>query len=216
MNWIFSPLLILLLVALPIQAASGASAKVSGGFGCDRSSEGAICFDDGCVCGFKLRIEGEIVSATVEQVRKLLAVRRAIEVNYSESISINSPGGSVVAAMEIGRMFRNDRAYIVVAPGDSCVSACVLILAGAVDRWLRKPARIGIHRPYLDTAPQKRLTADEVRESYGRLLQDLRCPARASSTDGLHRFSRRSAPRGQTRLVPHSCATLLKKQRRRA
>jgi hypothetical protein len=174
MNWIFSRLLILFLLALPTQAALGASAKVSGGFGCDRGSEGAICFDDGCACGFKLRVEGEIVSATVEQVRKLLAVRRAIEVDYSESFSINSPGGSVVAAMEIGRMFRNDRAYIIVNPNDSCVSACVLILAGAVDRWLRKPARIGIHRPYLDTSPQKRLTADEVRESYGRLLQDLR------------------------------------------
>ena len=33
MNWIFSPLLILFLVALPIQAALGASAKVSGELG---------------------------------------------------------------------------------------------------------------------------------------------------------------------------------------
>ena len=193
MNWIFSPLLILLLVALPIQAASGASAKVSGGFGCDRGSEGAICFDDGCVCGFKLRIDGEIVAATVEQVRKLFAVRRAIKGSYSESFYINSFGGSVTAAMEIGRMFRTERAWISLRPdmhkqaavwwtrtstpelerAGNCVSACVLILAGAVERnlWV---GRVGIHRPYLDTTPQKPVTVDEVREGYGRLLHDLR------------------------------------------
>jgi polar amino acid transport system substrate-binding protein len=41
------------------------------------------------------------------------------------------------------------------------------------------------------------------------------CRARASSMDDLPRFSRRSAPLGKTGLVPHSCATLLKRQRRR-
>jgi hypothetical protein len=193
MNWIFSRLLILFLLALPTQAALGASAKVSGGFGCDRGSEGAICFDDGCVCGFILRIDGEIVAATVEQVRKLFAVRRAIKGSYSESFYINSFGGSVTAAMEIGRMFRTERAWISLRPdmhkqaavwwtrtrtpelerAGNCVSACVLILAGAVERnlWL---GRVGIHRPYLDTTPQKPVTVDEAREGYGRLLHDLR------------------------------------------
>ena len=76
--------------------------------------------------------------------------------------------------MEIGRMFRNERAWIGVDQNSFCVSACVLILAGAVERALLKPVRIGIHRPYLDTAPQRPLTPDEVREGYGRLLQDVR------------------------------------------
>jgi polar amino acid transport system substrate-binding protein len=50
-----------------------------------------------------------------------------------------------------------------------------------------------------------------------RLLSDLeRLPAPASSTDGLHRFSRQSAPPEKTGLVPHSCGTLLRKQKRRA
>ena len=54
----------------------------------------------------------------------------------------------------------------------TCVSACVLILAGAVERDLLV-GRVGIHRPYLDTTPQKPLTADEVRGGYGRLLEVL-------------------------------------------
>ena len=107
---IFSRLLILFLLALPTQAPLAAPAKVSGGFGCDRGSAGAVCFYDGCVCGFELHMDGEIVAATVEQVRKLFAVRRAIKGSYSESIIINSFGGSVAAAMEIGRMFRSERA----------------------------------------------------------------------------------------------------------
>ena len=174
MNWIFSPLLIFFLVALPIQAAPGASAKVSGGFGCDRNSEGAVCFVDGCICAFQLSIDGEVDSATVEQVRKLFDVRRANKGRSElEGFSINSPGGSVAAAMEIGRLFRNERAWIAVSQDGICVSACVRILAGAVDRALLA-GRIGIHRPYLDTTPERPLTADEVRKGYGRLLQDLR------------------------------------------
>ena len=147
---------------------------------------------DACA-DFKLRIDGEIVAATVEQVRKLFAVRRAIKGSYSESFYINSFGGSVTAAMEIGRMFRTERAWISLRPdmhkqaavwwtrtrtpelerAGNCVSACVLILAGAVERnlWV---GRVGIHRPYLDTTPQKPVTVDEVREGYGRLLHDLR------------------------------------------
>ena len=42
-----------------------------------------------------------------------------------------------------------------------------------------------------------------------RLIQAVGAPAPASSPGGLHRFSRRSAPRGKTRLMPHSCVTLL-------
>ena len=87
---IFSRLLILFLLALPTQTPLAAPAKVSGGFGCHRGSVGAVCFYDGCVRGFELHIDGEIVAATVEQVRKLFAVRRAIKGSYSESIIINS------------------------------------------------------------------------------------------------------------------------------
>ena len=49
-----------------------------------------FAFMMGACADFELHIDGEIVAATVEQVRKLFAVRRAIKGSYSESIIINS------------------------------------------------------------------------------------------------------------------------------
>jgi hypothetical protein len=96
-------LLFVLFVAAHValfQAAQADSAKVSGGFGCDRNSEGSACFPDGCICGFLLKIDGEIDSTTVGKVKTLFDVRRAHKgEGETEGFGINSPGGSVAAAM---------------------------------------------------------------------------------------------------------------------
>lgn len=147
MNRAFISTLAAILVAMPYQVASAASAKVSGGYGCDRSSEWAVCFADQCVCGFSMSIDGEIDSSTVGKVRKLFEVRRANK-RVDEGFAINSPGGDIAAAMAIGRMFREERAWLHV--NGVCISACVLILAGAVDRSTNF-GRVGIHRPYFLT-----------------------------------------------------------------
>jgi ATP-dependent protease ClpP protease subunit len=63
------------------------------------------------------------------------------------SVTLNSNGGSVQAAMEIGKELRNSGAAAIVSPKDKCISACVLILAGAKMRLTT--GRVGIHRPYL-------------------------------------------------------------------
>ncbi len=59
---------------------------------------------------------------------------------------LNSPGGDVYAAMEIGRLLRINRRNALVTPQSQCMSSCVLILAGAVSR--SSFGTIGIHRPY--------------------------------------------------------------------
>jgi ATP-dependent protease ClpP protease subunit len=149
------------------------SANVTGGYGCDRGSEGAICFsDNSCMCGFSMSIDGALDSTTADKVRHLFEARR-MHSKVDEGFEINSPGGSVAAAMEIGRLFRKERAWIAVKQNGVCVSACVLILAGAVNR-VTSPGRVGIHRPYLITSPQQSFTADNVKQSYSRMLQDLR------------------------------------------
>ena len=67
------------------------------------------------------------------------------------AVSIDSEGGDVYAAMEIGRMFRKARASEQVT--GRCLSSCVFLLAGAVQRY-PFPSNVGIHRPYsLDTTP---------------------------------------------------------------
>src|SRR3978361_752506 len=66
---------------------------------------------------------------------------------YGTHFGINSRGGSVAAAIAIGRMFRRENAWIGV--NGVCFSACVFMLAGAVDRQTGKLDQVGIHRPYL-------------------------------------------------------------------
>jgi hypothetical protein len=91
----------------------------------------------------------------------------------TEGFNINSVGGDVASAMAIGRMFRKERAWISTGKDGICVSSCVLILAGAVERplLLGRGGKIGIHRPYLMTSPQRPVTANAVKEVYARVLQ---------------------------------------------
>ena len=132
-------------------------------------------------------IDGDIDAATVESVRKIFdqSHEKALKARtikrpeikddfaaFGNHYGINSRGGSVVAAMAIGRMLRREHAHLIV--DDFCISACVLILAGAVDRQIGRSAVVGIHRPYLATTPQQTPTPDQVRKNYAAMLQDIR------------------------------------------
>lgn len=64
-------------------------------------------------------------------------------------LTLNSPGGEVQAAMSIGRWARRRQAVATVEQGE-CSSACVLILAGAVDRLIERGGKIGIHRSFIE------------------------------------------------------------------
>jgi ATP-dependent protease ClpP protease subunit len=151
---------------------TGKSATVTGGVQCN-----------GIGGGFSLDIVGEIDSATVEKVKKLfdeyhetLRKRKGGVIKcdmLGPHYGINSTGGSVSAAMAIGRMFRKERAWIMIPDGGVCISACVLVLAGAVERGIRG-SRVGIHRPYLGTTPQRMMTADQVKEAYKTMLASVR------------------------------------------
>jgi hypothetical protein len=63
-------------------------------------------------------------------------------------ISLNSTGGDVTAAMALGRILRREQRKVIMGPHDQCVSACVLVMAGAVERWVYG-GNVGIHRPFL-------------------------------------------------------------------
>jgi len=65
-------------------------------------------------------------------------------------VDLDSDGGNVFAAMEIGRMFRKARVRASLLPRGKCLSACVLLLAGAVVR--DTAGTVGIHRPFLNDA----------------------------------------------------------------
>jgi hypothetical protein len=171
-----------ILVQAPGQITQAASSVVMGHVSCGGRS-----------VGIAIDIDGEIDATTVESVSKLFEEYReqmkkvdsgvtcddsAVRQNppdfsaYGTHFGINSRGGSVAAAMAIGRMFRRENAWIGV--NGVCFSACVFILAGAVDRLIGESDQVGIHRPYLRSTPEKPLEPNQVREAYSRMLQEMR------------------------------------------
>lgn len=157
----------LLLSGIP---AYSESSSVTASADCSYGKSGAFC-------GFTMKISGKIDASTVEKVQKglteigepLRALPHAGAKDWR--FEIDSPGGSIDAAMEIGRIFRKLNAFVVVDRNSSCVSACPLAIAGATTRII--DGRVGIHRPFFATAP-KDTTSDTVQRSYDKLLQNMR------------------------------------------
>jgi hypothetical protein len=166
----------------PRISANKTSTGVSGKVSCVGSS-----------VGIAIDIHGEINSATTERVSKLLdefheqqrkigsgficddsAARQSPPdfSAYGTRYRIDSGGGSIYEAIAIGRLFRKERASLTV--DGVCFSACVLILAGAVERHIGESDEVGIHRPYFGTTPETPLKADQVKQQYLQMLQDMR------------------------------------------
>jgi ATP-dependent protease ClpP protease subunit len=146
------------------------------------------CNEMGAV-GLSITINGEITMKTAQDVGKLFTAFHAAQQGNKRSCThnssgdddlsafgthfgIDSNGGDVSAAMAIGRLFRKENAWIGV--NGVCFSACVFILAGAVDRQIGKSDQVGIHRPYLLSTPDSPVEADQVKQTYSRMLQDMR------------------------------------------
>jgi membrane-bound ClpP family serine protease len=125
-----------------------------------------------------MEIVGEINASSAEAIKRLFDenAERAVHEKKDASsplqmVSLNSPGGSVTAAMAIGRMLRKERLLATIPQSGVCYSACVLIFAGAVERL--NFGKLGIHRPYLDV-PQQEVSSENVNKLYQRMLQDIR------------------------------------------
>ena len=62
-------------------------------------------------------------------------------------VDLDSSGGNIQAALEIGAILRERGLAALVDRGASCMSACEYVLAGAPTRIVNQRAIIGIHRP---------------------------------------------------------------------
>jgi len=132
-----------------------------------------------------MEIQGEIDNTTVAQVSSRLDELHKVadllkKPVHPFSVWLDSPGGSISAAMKIGRLLRRETMGARVAskrlPANEgrCVSACVLIYAGATHRSFNEYfSKLGIHRPYLEV-PQQDLPSDKLQEVYRQTLQDVR------------------------------------------
>ncbi len=151
--------LIASLIAIVWYSALAGSAIVTGAVDCPLSCELR-----------NAKIDGEIDASTVNKVGQLIdqthaqALREKKPVNFAWGVELDSPGGSVSAAMAIGRLFRKQRVSIRVPHWAVCHSSCVLIVAGAARRFksggnrfsvpdseVRKPSR----HPLMRTSESK-------------------------------------------------------------
>jgi hypothetical protein len=101
-----------------------------------------------------------VIEAETPQAFADFARQEAKAPRLPSVIFMNSPGGNVVASMELGAEFRKLRAAVVVAGYASvgtrsgpisgqCLSACVYALMGATRRVAPPESRVGLHRMFL-------------------------------------------------------------------
>ena len=83
---------------------------------------------------------------------------------------LNSNGGSVTAALQIGRLLRKVGSMATVEADAICMSSCVYILAGAANRAV--DGTVGIHRPY--ESEGKEVSQSAQKAKYARLGAEIK------------------------------------------
>ena len=98
-----------------------------------------------------------VIDETTPQAFAEFARQKSLSRRPRSIVFLNSPGGNVVAAMDLGRGFRRARVAAIVAgyasqggisgpvPGE-CLSACVYALMGAFRRVAPSWSRVALHR----------------------------------------------------------------------
>jgi ATP-dependent protease ClpP protease subunit len=66
---------------------------------------------------------------------------------YNITVSLDSEGGDVDVALDMGRIIRREKQAVYVPVKHKCFSACVFLLAAGVQR-VPNGDNVGIHRPY--------------------------------------------------------------------
>ena len=110
-------------------------------------------------CEATIRFDGEIKAGDLDVLKSLVdktcnKVKKNTEGYIEYKLLLNSDGGDVSAALEIGRFIRNlslppTSAHfgVILGRNDRCNSSCVFLIAAGPSR--RISGKVGIHRPYL-------------------------------------------------------------------
>jgi hypothetical protein len=109
----------------------------------------------------------ETALAAVERV----AATRINDVPFV-TLELDSPGGDVVEALEIGRAVSRHFVMTLVRPGRECVSACVFALMAGAVHTPEPGASVGLHRPLL--VSWSNMSGSAARAKYDGLMNYLR------------------------------------------
>lgn len=100
--------------------------------------------------------------------------------NGSLLLMLNSEGGDLTTAIEIGRLVRRwPNSSVLVTEDSKCFSACVFVLAGGLHR--RVDGKVGIHRPFnattnSNTFESSQKTFRTLEQSAKAFLKDMNVP----------------------------------------
>ncbi|MHA7826212.1 MAG: COG3904 family protein [Roseovarius sp.] len=97
--------------------------------------------------GEMLIMHGQIASGDAERFSAYLESLEA----PPDGVAINSPGGVVREALQIGRLIRDQGLDTRIVPGTACLSSCPYVLAGGVERRVSLASSVGLHQHYYDT-----------------------------------------------------------------
>ncbi len=126
---------------------------------CARKIGPSVTESGGCLCGelsmrpkhCSIDLNGPISAADARGVIDALPPPKGLG-TVGRSITFNSSGGDVLAALEIGRAIRKAELWANLRHSDRCASACVFALLGAVHRTIGVHGTISgeiiVHRPY--------------------------------------------------------------------
>jgi hypothetical protein len=120
--------------------------------------------------GATLQIKGDIQPGDERLVREHLSSTKPGAYVHAY---VQSRGGDVHAAIEIGRLLRQHEARV---STDLCMSSCVLVLIGGVERRVSNYSKpgwgLGLHRPYFG-ALSPSLSSSEIAEKRQLLLAEV-------------------------------------------
>jgi len=109
------------------------------------------------VCSFYLK--GEIVKGDTnkfsEGLKQFNNFFKTKPCGIKKIVYLNSQGGDLEESLKLGRFIRKNEIQTNVTNSSECLSSCVFVLAGGVQRYIDtnqystlSSVRIGIHRPY--------------------------------------------------------------------
>jgi hypothetical protein len=94
--------------------------------------------------GASVLLEGSIAAGDAARMIKEFAALSA----KPQEVLLNSPGGSVPDALELGRYLRAEGINTALRSGDICYSACPYLLAAGARRQIPDDGSVGVHQHY--------------------------------------------------------------------
>lgn len=94
--------------------------------------------------GGDLFLTGTIDPGSAQRFAEEIAARG----EYVKTVVLDSPGGSVMDALEIGALIQEKGLATKVAAGNLCASSCPIIFASGAERIASADAAIGVHQIY--------------------------------------------------------------------